>query len=55
MQQDGFRNRPVSRATLVNAVTNVSHSVAIDDVDSWEKMGGLVLNMSDKEFGRLSA
>ena len=55
MQQDGFRNRPVSRATLVNAVTNVSHSVPIDDVDSWEKMGGLVLNMSDKEFGRLSA
>jgi hypothetical protein len=54
--QAGYENsRPLSRATLVNAVTAVSHRADIDDVDTWQQRGGQLLNMSARDWQRVAA
>jgi len=54
--QSGYENsRPLSRATLVNAVTAVSHRADIDDVDTWQQRGGQLLNMSARDWQRVAA
>lgn len=53
LQQDGYRNEPLSRATLMNGVTAVSHKVKPDLVDDWQKLGGSVLNMSASNWNKI--
>jgi len=54
--QSGFEQaRPLSRATLVNAVTAVAHRADIDDVDQWQQRGGQLLNMSARDWQRVAA
>ena len=54
--QSGFEQaRPLSRATLVNAVTAVAHRADIDDVDIWQQRGGQLLNMTARDWQRVAA
>jgi len=54
--QSGFeQSKPLSRATLVNAVTAVSHRADIDDVDTWQQRGGQLLNMNARDWNRVAA
>ena len=54
--QSGFEQaRPLSRATLVNAVTAVAHRADVDDVDTWQQRGGQLLNMSARDWQRVAA
>ena len=45
---------PVTRATLVNAVTNVANFSDIDDVDLWQSRGGQVLNLNRNDWARVA-
>jgi len=54
--QSGFEQaRPLSRATLVNAVTAVANRSDVDDVDTWQKRGGQLLNMPARDWARVAA
>jgi len=54
--QSGFeQSRPLSRATLVNAVTAVANRSDVDDVDQWQKRGGQLLNMPARDWARVAA
>ena len=54
--QAGYeQGRPLSRATLINAVTAVSHKADIDDVDLWQQRGGQLLNMKPADWQRVAA
>ena len=54
--QDGYeQGRPLSRATLVNAVTAVANKADADDVDVWQQRGGQVLNMKPADWRRVAA
>jgi hypothetical protein len=54
--QAGYeRDKPLSRATLINAVTAVSHKADADDVDLWQQRGGQLLNMSRPDWQRVAA
>lgn len=54
--QAGYAGQPVSRATMVNAVTAVANNPDIDcdNVDDWQKRGGQVLNMSKSDWNRVA-
>jgi|13_taG_2_1085334.scaffolds.fasta_scaffold17139_2 hypothetical protein len=54
--QAGYSGQPVSRATMVNAVTAVANNPDIDcdNVDDWQKRGGQVLNMSKSDWARVA-
>ncbi len=53
--QSGYEaGSPVTRATLVNAVTNVANSADIDDVDLWQNRGGQVLNLNRSDWARVA-
>jgi len=53
--QSGYEaGSPVTRATLVNAVTNVANFSDIDDVDLWQNRGGQVLNLNRNDWARVS-
>jgi hypothetical protein len=52
--QAGYAGNPVSRATLVNAVTAAAHSVDADSVDDWQKLGGLVLDLPRADWQRIA-
>ena len=43
--QPGFAGKPISRATMVNAVTAVANQVDPDQVDEWQANGSKVLNL----------
>ena len=45
VQQEGYRGEPLSRATLVNAVTAAAKTAQPDDVSDWHKRGGKVLDL----------
>ena len=45
--QAGYAGQPVTRATMVNAVTAVAHQADADSVDDWQKLGGRVLTCPD--------
>ena len=54
--QSGFeQSSPLSRATLINAVTAVSHRADVDDVDTWQRRGGKLLDMSRNDWNRIAA
>jgi len=50
IQQDGYRNQPLSRATMVNAVTAAAHHAAADDVSDWQRRGSTVLNLPANQW-----
>jgi hypothetical protein len=52
--QSGYAGNPVSRATLVNAVTAVANKAAPDDVDEWQKVGGRVLDLPKSDWNRVA-
>jgi len=54
--QAGYENhRPLSRATLINAVTAVANTSDIDHADDWQKRGGQLLEMSARDWNRIAA
>ena len=54
--QAGYETgKPLSRATLVNAVTAVANKADADDVDAWQLRGGQVLNMKTADCQRVAA
>ena len=54
--QNGFeQDKPLSRATLVNAVTACAHRADVDDVDLWQARGGALLTMPKKDWNRIAA
>jgi hypothetical protein len=54
--QSGFeQEKPLSRATLINAVTAVSHRADVDDVDTWQRRGGKLLDMTRNDWNRIAA
>ena len=54
--QAGYeREKPLSRATLINAVTAVSHKAAADDVDTWQRRGGDLLTLKAADWQRIAA
>ena len=54
--QSGYeQGQPISRATLVNAVTAVANKADADDVDMWQLRGGQVLNMKAADWQRVAA
>jgi len=54
MQQPGFISKPVSRATLVNAVTACGNTADPDKVDEWQRLGGRVLELGKSEWERVA-
>ena len=56
LQQDGYRGQPLSRATLVNAVTAVGNATATnaDDVDDWQRRGGKVLDLPANQWSSIA-
>jgi len=53
--QSGYEaGSPVTRATLVNAVTNVANFSDIDEVDLWQNRGGQVLNLNRNDWARVA-
>jgi len=53
--QSGYEaGSPVTRATLVNAVTNVANFADVDDVDLWQSRGGQVLNLNRNDWARVA-
>ena len=53
--QSGYeREKPLSRATLINAVTAVSHKADADDVDLWQQRGGQLLDMRPADWQRVA-
>jgi len=52
--QSGYAGQPVTRATMVNAVTAVAHTADADTVDDWQKLGGRVLDLPRSEWQRVA-
>ena len=60
--QDGYVGEPVSRATLMNAITAVPQMqdaagnamVQPDDIDDWQRLGGRVLEMKQSDWTAIS-
>lgn len=50
LQQPGYVGQPVSRATMVNAVTAAAHKAAADDVTTWAQRGDAVLNLARNQW-----
>ena len=50
IQQDGYAGHAISRATMINAVTAVQHTVEADSMNDWQVMGGKVLDLSPKDW-----
>jgi len=57
LRQDGYNNaaQPITRATLVNALTAVGNTCDADEADMWQQRGGKLLNLSDREWQRIAA
>ena len=51
--QPGFAGRPISRATMVNAVTAVANKVDPDQVDEWQANGSKVLNLPASQWATI--
>jgi len=50
IQQPGYTNKPISRATIVNAVTAVAHTADADSVDDWYSNGRAVLDLPRNQW-----
>ena len=62
MSQPGYVGEPVSRATLVNAVTGCGNDAALrankidaDDVGEWEQRGGRLLNLPASQWSSIAS
>ena len=53
--QQGYAGHPVSRATMVNAVTAVANHADPDTVDDWQRLGGRVLDLPARDWQRVAA
>ena len=54
VSQSGFAGHPVTRATMVNAVTAVAHNADADSVDDWQRLGGRVLDLPRSDWQRVA-
>jgi hypothetical protein len=54
IQQDGYRGQPLSRATMVNAVTAAAHQADADSVTDWQVLGGKVLDLPANQWAVVS-
>mgnify|MGYP003635945550 FL=1 len=54
MGQPGYAGQPVSRATLVNAVTAAANTAPLDQVDDWQALGGKVLDLPANQWATVS-
>lgn len=54
MGQAGYAGQPLSRATMVNAVTAVAHNTASDNVDTWQLRGSRVLDLPRSDWQRIA-
>lgn len=52
--QSGYAGAPISRATMINAVTAVAHKVDTDTVDDWQRLGGRVLDLPRADWHRVA-
>ena len=52
--QEGYAGNPVTRATMINAVTNVANSVHADETDDWQRRGGQILNLAKSDWNRVA-
>jgi len=52
--QAGYAGKPISRATMVNAVTAVANKAQPDDVDEWQRLGGRVLELPKSDWQRVA-
>ena len=52
--QSGYAGQPVTRATMINAVTAVAHQADADSVDDWQKLGGRVLDLPRSDWQRVA-
>tara|TARA_R100001440_G_scaffold5987_4_gene12497 strand:+ start:4008 stop:5117 length:1110 start_codon:yes stop_codon:yes gene_type:complete len=54
--QAGFEHgKPITRATMVNALTAVANNCEADNVDTWQQRGGKLLNLNDRDWNRIAA
>jgi hypothetical protein len=54
VQQPGYAGQPLSRATMVNAVTGAARNAALDDVSEWHRRGSKVLNLPANQWKAVS-
>ena len=54
IQQDGYRGQPLSRATMVNAVTASAHQADADSVTDWQVLGGKVLDLPANQWAAIA-
>jgi len=54
IQQDGYRGQPLSRATLVNAVTAAANTAEPDAVSDWQQLGGKVLDLPKNQWASVA-
>jgi hypothetical protein len=54
IQQDGYRGEPLSRATMVNAVTAAAHGADADAVTDWQVLGGKVLDLPANQWAAVA-
>jgi len=52
--QAGYAGKPISRATLVNAVTACANKADPDKVDEWQRLGGRVLELGKSEWEKVA-
>ena len=52
--QAGYAGEKVSQATMVNAVTAVSHMSNIDNRSDWQRRGSQVLDLSQSDWQRVA-
>jgi len=52
--QAGYAGEKVSQATMVNAVTAVSHMADIDNRSDWQRRGSQVLDLSPSDWQRVA-
>ena len=55
IQQDGYRGEPLSRATMVNAVTAAAHKADADSVSDWQVLGGKVLDLPANQWQAIAS
>ena len=54
IQQNGYRGQPLSRATMVNAVTAAANQAEPDAVTDWQVLGGKVLDLPANQWAVVS-
>ena len=55
IQQPGYAGRPLSRATMVNAVTAAAHGADADSVSDWQVLGGKGLDLPANQWAAVAA